>query len=71
MFITIGDNMEQLKHLRLEHNLTRRQLAQMIYVTEVTLFNWERGKTYPSEIYRHRLADVLNVPLSFFDKEYK
>lgn len=61
--------MEHLKHLRLEHNLTRRQLAQMIPVTEVTLFNWEKGKTYPSEIYRHRLAAVLNVPLSFFDKE--
>ena len=61
--------MEQLKHLRLEHNLTRRQLAQMIYVTEVTLFNWEKGKTYPSEIYRHRLADVLNVPCLLYTSD--
>ena len=58
--------MNRLYELRKQHDLTRVELAQMIRVTEMTLFNWEKGKTHPRKIYLEKLSEIFGVPVSFF-----
>lgn len=58
--------MNRLYELRKQHGFTRVELAQMIRVTEVTLFNWEKGKHRPRKIYLEKLSEIFNVPVSFF-----
>lgn len=35
---------ERLKRLRLEHKLSRKELAEIIGVSESTVYRWENGK---------------------------
>lgn len=40
--------MEKLKRLRLAHDLTQEQLAEMLKTTQQTIARWETGKSEPS-----------------------
>ena len=36
---------KQIRELRLEHGLTQHELARSLYVTRVTVNNWETGRS--------------------------
>lgn len=61
---------ERLKELRLEKNLSQKEVADLVHVNRVTYTNWERGKREPSFENLVNLADLLEVSLdSLFGRE--
>jgi DNA-binding XRE family transcriptional regulator len=51
--------MSTLKELRLEANLTQKQLAQLVGVSERTIIFWEVGSVFPSFEALQSLYQVL------------
>ncbi|MDO6346585.1 helix-turn-helix transcriptional regulator [Streptococcus sp. GP0011] len=61
---------ERLKELRLEKDLSQKEVADLVHVNRVTYTNWERGKREPSFENLVNLADLLEVSLdSLFGRE--
>lgn len=61
---------ERLKELRLEKDLSQKEVADLVHVNRVTYTNWERGKREPSFENFVNLADLLEVSLdSLFGRE--
>jgi len=52
---------ENLRKLRLERNLSRKELAEQLFVTPSTMSRWENGKRLPDADTIYRLAECLNV----------
>lgn len=50
-----------LKAARVNAGLSQREAADRIGVTDDTLSNWERGKSYPNAINIKRIEDVYAV----------
>jgi transcriptional regulator with XRE-family HTH domain len=42
------------RRLRIEHQLTQGQLADLLQVTTMTVWRWEKGHHEPIELIRHR-----------------
>lgn len=58
-------NMKMTLKLAREFNrLTQKQAAQMIGVSEDTLSNYEKGKTYPDIPVLRKIEEVYGVPYS-------
>lgn len=53
----------KLKELRMERNLSQRQLAEMMMVSNGTVGNWESGIRLPDITMLTRLAECLGVEL--------
>jgi Predicted transcriptional regulator len=53
----------RLKHLRLDKNLTQKELGSLLDVTEATVGNWERGVKHPGLLILTSLAQVLDVSI--------
>jgi DNA-binding XRE family transcriptional regulator len=53
VLITIGDH---IKKKRAELKLTQKQVAELLIVTECTIWNWENNYTQPTV---HCLAKVI------------
>lgn len=53
-----------LERLRINAALTQKQLAALVHVTPVTVFNWENGITEPRITNIRPLADALGVSIS-------
>ena len=51
------------KAARVNAGLTLKEVAKQLGVTEVTLWNWERGATSPSIANAQRMADLYRIPL--------
>ncbi len=61
---------ERLKELRLEKDLSQKEIADLVHVNRVTYTNWERGKREPSFENLVNLADLLEFSLdSLFGRE--
>jgi transcriptional regulator, cro/CI family len=56
---------ERLKELRLEKDLSQKEVADLVHVNRVTYTNWERGKREPSFENLVKLADLLDVSLDW------
>ena len=56
---------ERLKELRLEKDLSQKEVADLVHVNRVTYTNWERGKREPSFENLIKLADLLEVSLDW------
>lgn len=57
---------EKIKELRLQKNLTQKELASKIFVTKSTISKWESGVVEPSvEMLRH-LSNFFGVPIEYF-----
>jgi len=52
---------ERIKKWRLEQGLFQRDLAKIIGVDEMTIVNWEKGKTKPTNKSLERLQKLLGV----------
>lgn len=51
----------RIKELRLDRELTQRQLAEKLGVEAVTVSRWERGDKPPSDLNRVRLGRFFGV----------
>ena len=61
---------ERLKELRLEKDLSQKEVADLVHVNRVPYTNWERGKREPSFENLVNLAYLLEVSLdSLFGRE--
>ena len=56
---------ERLKELRLEKDLSQKEVADLVHVNRVTYTNWETGKREPSFENLVKLADLLDVSLDW------
>ncbi|RJK90525.1 helix-turn-helix transcriptional regulator [Lactococcus lactis] len=50
-----------LKMLRARDNLTQKEVAKKIGVSEMTYLNWEKGKSYPGVPSILKLEKLFNV----------
>lgn len=57
--------MIRLLELRLEKNLTQRQVAKALFVSQGTYNNWENGKTEPSIEQLIALSDFFGESIDF------
>ena len=56
---------ERIKKWRLEQGLFQRDLAKMIGVNEMTIFNWEKGETNPTKKNLYKLEKVLEFKTTY------
>ncbi len=56
---------ERLKDLRVERNITQKQLAKQLNVSGNTVHAWETDKQEPSMAMLLRLSVIFNVSLDF------
>ena len=50
-----------LRRLRLEKQMTQRQLAQLLCISEQAVSKWERGVGMPDVSFLPRLAEIFSV----------
>ena len=55
--------MKGLKRLRLERNLTQKQLAKMVNVSQSNIAMWETGAAMPNAAKLPELADALHCTI--------
>jgi len=62
---------EKLRAARIALNLSQLEMGQKAGVTERSILNYEQGKTYPRPNILKRLAENLNVTVSYlmYDEE--
>jgi len=59
---------EQLKKYRKQQNLTQKELAQRLNVSDKTISSWETGRTYPDISLLINLSSILEISLDEFLK---
>jgi Predicted transcriptional regulators len=59
---------EQLKKYRKQNNLTQRDLALKLNVSDKTISSWKTGRTYPDISLLINLSSILKVSLDEFLK---
>jgi len=52
---------ERIKKWRLERSLFQRDLAKLIGVDEMTIVNWEKGRTKPVQRNLERIREILGL----------
>ena len=52
---------ERLRRAREQHNLTQKELADKIGVTNITVNRWENGKVIPVPYYRQKLCNFFQM----------
>jgi tetratricopeptide (TPR) repeat protein/transcriptional regulator with XRE-family HTH domain len=52
---------ERLRRAREQHNLTQKELADKIGVTNITVNRWENGKVIPIPYYRQKLCNFFQM----------
>ena len=60
MDIPIGEN---IRRLRTEHNMTQRELAYHLHVSEQAVSKWERDLSYPDTTLLLSIARLFAVSL--------
>ena len=50
--------------LRKEKNLTQKDLAEKLYVSDKTVSKWERGLSMPNVVLLIPIADILDVTVT-------
>ena len=55
----------KLKELRIKHNLTQQQIAEILKITQFTYSNYENEKTQPDIEILKKLADHYHVSLDY------
>jgi transcriptional regulator with XRE-family HTH domain len=52
---------ERLRRARGQHNLTQKELADKIGVTNITVNRWEKGKVVPVPYHRQKLCNFFQM----------
>ena len=64
--MTIG---EKLRSARITMNLSQIELAEKVGVSERSIYNYEQTETYPKPTILKKLAEVLNVTVTYLMDE--
>ena len=56
---------ERLKSLRIQHNLTQKQIAEFLGTSQPSYQNWEKGTRKPSRNTIQKIADFFNVSTDY------
>lgn len=56
---------ERLKELRIEKNLTQKQLSKKLNISEDSIYNWENGRSEPSITDLINLSIILDVTIDY------
>lgn len=64
--MTIG---EKIKNLRISKGLSVTEFAQLIDVTERTIYRWESNQNIPSNSYLIKIANSCEVNMDYFKLE--
>lgn len=56
---------ERLKSLRIQHNLTQKQIAEFLGTSQPSYQNWEKGTRQPSRNTIQKIADFFNVSTDY------
>ena len=57
---SLGD---RIKSLRMENNLTQKQLAEALNVTDKAVSKWERGLSFPDVSMLEPISDLLDISI--------
>lgn len=60
---------KKLKEYRSRHNLTQKELAARLFVSDKAISKWERGNGLPDIETLVRLTDLLGTPVEELLKE--
>lgn len=60
---------EKLRNARLVKNLSQIELAEMVGVTERSIYNYEQTATYPKPTVLKSIADALGITVSYLMDE--
>lgn len=55
----------RLKQLRISHELTQKELADKLNVSQNAIYNWENGKREPDFETLEFIADIFNVDMDY------
>lgn len=53
-----------IKAIRKERNLTQKELADLLYVTDKTVSSWENGRTVPDIYTLEKLSTLFSIPMN-------
>lgn len=54
-----------LEAARVNAHLTQKELAEILGVSNVTVVNWEKGKTEPSISQLKKISELSGIPSDF------
>ena len=60
---------EKLRAARIAMNLSQIELAEKVGITERSIYNYEQAATYPKQPVLKKLADALNVSITYLVDE--
>ena len=61
----------RLKAKREEFGLSQTSIAIELAISRVAYNHWESGKTVPNQKHLTALSKILDVPVTYFESEYK
>lgn len=62
---------QNIKQLRLEKNITQKELASLIGVSQRLISNYENDSAIPTVENLIKIADIFKVSLDFLTDRYK
>ena len=62
---------QNIKQLRLEKNITQKELASLIGVSQRLISNYENNSATPTVENLIKIADIFKVSLDFLTDRYK
>lgn len=57
--------MNRIKDLRIKSGYSQKQIAEMLFVNQTAVSQWERGVTTPTKDTLLKLADIFNVSIDY------
>lgn len=56
---------KRLKEIRVENELTQKQLAEILQTTDDSIYSWEKGRSQPSIETLRKICVALNVTADY------
>jgi transcriptional regulator with XRE-family HTH domain len=56
---------KRLKEIRVENELTQKQLAEILQTTDDSIYSWEKGRSQPSVEMLRKICIELNVSADY------
>ncbi|HEL1761618.1 TPA: helix-turn-helix transcriptional regulator [Streptococcus suis] len=61
----------RLKERRIEKGYSQTDLANLLKINRASYSKWESGKSVPNQKHLTAIANILDVPVTHFESEYK
>jgi transcriptional regulator with XRE-family HTH domain len=56
---------KRLREIRVENELTQKQLAELLQTTDDSIYSWEKGRSQPSIETLRKICVALNVSADY------